>query len=150
MSWMMTTVDVDAIAQLRTSLIRISRRIDRQVSVNGLTSTEVSVLASIATRGPLGLGELASHEGINRTMLSRVIGKLEAAELIRRQPSIADRRAVEVVVTRKGARLRERVLAARSRLLAERLNELPSQTVTTLLDAIPALNALATALEPRP
>jgi DNA-binding MarR family transcriptional regulator len=147
---MTTTVDVDTIAQLRTCLIRISRRIDRQVSVNGLTSTEVSVLASIAKHGPMGIGELAGHEGINRTMLSRVLGKLEADELVRRQSSIADRRAVEVVVTRKGARLRERLLAARSRLLAERLAELPGETVATILDAIPALDALAAALEPRP
>lgn len=147
---MMTTVDADTVAKLRTSLIRISRRIDRQVSIGGLTSTEASVLASIATRGPLGVGELASYEGINRTMLSRVIGKLEAAELIRRQASIADRRAIEVVVTRKGARLRERLLAARSRLLAERLAELPSETVAAILDAVPALDALGAALEPRP
>ena len=147
---MTTIADVDSIAQLRSSLIRISRRIDRQVSVDGLTSTEVAVLGTIANRGPLGLGELAAYEGINRTMLSRVIGKLEAAELIRRQPSIADRRAAEVVVTRKGARLRERLQAARYRLLAERLGELPPATVTALFDAVPALEALAEVLEPRP
>jgi DNA-binding MarR family transcriptional regulator len=145
----MTIADVDSIAQLRSSLIRIARRIDRQVSADGLTSTEVAVLGTIATRGPLGLGELASYEGINRTMLSRVIGKLEAAELIRRQSSIADRRAAEVVVTRKGARLRERLAAARSRLLAERLAELPPATVTALFEAVPALEALAEVLEPR-
>lgn len=146
---MTTTVDADAVAQLRTSLISISRRIDRQVSVAGLTSTEASILASIVARGPLGVGQLASREGVNRTMVSRVIGKLEAADLVRRQAAIADRRAVEVVATRKGARLRERLLADRSRLLAERLAELPSETVAILLDATPALNALAAALEPR-
>lgn len=147
---MTTTVDADTVAQLRTSLIRIARRIDRQVTIAGLTSTEASILASIAAHGPLGVGQLALREGINRTMLSRVIGKLEAADLIRRQVSIADRRAVEVVATRKGERLRERLLADRSRLLAERLAELPSETVAAILDAAPALDALAAALEPRP
>jgi DNA-binding MarR family transcriptional regulator len=147
---MTTTADVDSIAQLRTSLLRISRRIDRQVSAGGLTSTETVVLGTIANRGPLGLGELAAYEGINRTMLSRVIGKLEASELIRRQSSIADRRAIEVVVTRKGARLRERLLAARDRLLAERLAELPAETAAALFDMLPALEALAEVLEPRP
>jgi DNA-binding MarR family transcriptional regulator len=82
-------------------------------------------------------------------MVSRVIGKLEAADLVRRQASIADRRSVEVVATRKGVRLRERLLADRSRLLAERLAELPSETVAILLDATPALDALAAVLEPR-
>src|ERR1700761_5512304 len=101
---MTTTVDVDSISQLRGSLLRISRRIDRQVSAGGLTSTETAVLGTIATRGPLGLGELASYEGVNRTMLSRVIGKLEAAELIRRQSSITDRRGIQGVGARQGAR----------------------------------------------
>lgn len=146
---MTAMVDADALSQLGISLRRISRRIDRQVSIGGLTSTEVSVLASIARRGPLGVGELAAHEGINPTMLSRIVGKLEAADLVRRQPSIADRRAIEVVATRKGARIRERLLAERSRLLADRLAGLPPGMATLILNAAPALDVLAAALEPR-
>jgi DNA-binding MarR family transcriptional regulator len=143
-----TTVEADALSQLSASLRRITRRIDRQVSVGGLTSTEVSVLASITGRGPLGLGDLAAHEGINPTMLSRVIGKLEAADLVRRQSSIADRRAIEVVATRKGARMRERLQAERSRLLAERLAELPPEMASLIVTAAPALESLAAALQP--
>jgi len=146
---MTTTVDTDTLSQLSVSLRRISRRIDRQVSVGGLTSTEVSILASIARRGPLGLGELAAHEGVNPTMLSRVIGRLEAADLVRRQSSIADRRAIEVVATRKGARMRERLLTHRSQVLAERLAELPPGMADMILNAAPALEALAAALQPR-
>jgi DNA-binding MarR family transcriptional regulator len=149
MSRMTTTVDTDTLSQLSVSLRRISRRIDRQVSVGGLTSTEVSILASIARRGPLGLGELAAHEGVNPTMLSRVIGRLEAADLVRRQSSIADRRAIEVVATRKGARMRERLLTHRSQVLAERLAELPPGMTDMILNAAPALEALAAALQPR-
>lgn len=146
---MTAMVDADALSQLGASLRRISRRIDRQVSIGGLTSTEVSVLASIARRGPLGVGELAAREGINPTMLSRIVGKLEAADLVRRQPSIADRRAIEVVATRKGARMRERLLAERSRLLADRLAGLPPGMATLILNAAPALDVLAAHLEPR-
>jgi len=146
---MTTTVDTDTLSQLSVTLRRISRRIDRQVSVGGLTSTEASVLAFIARRGPLGLGELAAHEGINPTMLSRVIGRLEGAELVRRQPSIADRRAVEVVATRKGVRTRERLLTQRSQVLAERLAELPPDMASLIMHAAPALEALSAALQPR-
>ena len=146
---MTTTVDTDTLSQLSVTLRRISRRIDRQVSVGGLTSTEASVLAFIARRGPLGLGELAAHEGINPTMLSRVIGRLEGAELVRRQPSIADRRAVEVVATRKGVRMRERLLTQRSQVLAERLVELPPDMASLIVHAAPALEALAAVLQPR-
>jgi DNA-binding MarR family transcriptional regulator len=148
-SVMTTTVDTDKLSQLSVSLRRISRRIDRQVSIGGLTSTEASVLASIVRRGPLGVGELAAHEGINPTMLSRVVGRLEAAELVRRQSSIADRRAIEVVATRKGVRMRERVLAQRSELLAERLAELPPGMADIIVNAAPALEALAAAFQSR-
>jgi len=137
---MTTTVDTDTLSQLSVTLRRISRRIDRQVSVGGLTSTEASVLAFIARRGPLGLGELAAHEGI---------GRLEGAELVRRQPSIADRRAVEVVATRKGVRTRERLLTQRSQVLAERLAELPPDMASLIMHAAPALEALSAALQPR-
>lgn len=145
---MTATVDTNTLSQLTVSLRRISRRIDRQVSVGGLTSTEASVLASIARRGPVGAGELAAHEGINPTMLSRVIGKLETAGLVRRQSSIADRRAIQVVATRKGTRMRERLLAERSPLLTERLAELPPEMTSVILNAAPALEALAAAREP--
>lgn len=145
---MTTTVDVDAIAALSSTLIRVSRRIDRQVSVGGLTRTEVSVLASIVSRGPLGLKELAAQQDINRTMLSRVLGKLEDDQLIVRQASTADRRAVEVAATRKGTRLREGLVAARTRLLAERLAGLSSEAVDAIIGSVPALEELAAALEP--
>jgi DNA-binding MarR family transcriptional regulator len=146
---MTITADMDTLSQLSVSLRRISRRIDRQVSVGGLTSTEASVLASLARRGPQGLSELAAHEGINPTMLSRVIRKLEAADLVRKQSSIADRRATQVVATRKGTRVRDRLLTERSRVLAEKMGELPAETVSLILAAAPALDALAAVLQPR-
>ncbi len=147
---MTTTVGMDAIEQLSSNLIRVSRRIDRQVSVGGLTSTEASVLGSIVACGPLGLSELAKQQAINRTMLSRVLGKLEAADLIVRRSSIADGRAIEVVATHMGVRLRERLIADRTRLLAEKLAGLPIETITTIIDAVPGLAELAAALEPTP
>lgn len=147
---MTTTVDLDAIERLSANLIRVSRRIDRQASVGGLTRTEASVLGSIVSRGPLGLSELASHQAINRTMLSRVLGKLEAADLIVRRSSVADGRAIEVVATPEGTRLRERLIAARTRLLTEKLAELPIETITSIIDAVSGLAELAAALEPTP
>lgn len=146
---MTTTADADTLSQLAATLRRISRRIDRQVLVAGLTGTEASVLTSIVRRGPLGVGDLAAREGINPTMLSRIIGKLESAGFVRRQPSVADRRSVQVAATRSGARMRDKLLAGRSRLLTERLGELEPEMIAAIMAAAPALDALAAALEPR-
>jgi DNA-binding MarR family transcriptional regulator len=142
-----TAIDTELVAHLRTSLISIARRIDRQVSSGGLTRTEVSVLAAIVGRGPIKLADLAARQGINPTMLSRVIGKLQSAELIRRQSNLADRRAGEVIATRKGERVRERLLAERSALLAERLGQLPPESIEALAQAAGALRELAEALD---
>jgi DNA-binding MarR family transcriptional regulator len=138
--------DGEAIDRLRGALTRISRRIDRQISAGQLTSTQSTVLATIAIKGPVGLGELADYEGINPTMLSRVVGKLEDAGLIQRRGDEADRRAVRVEITPAGAQLRGQLLAQRSALLAERLAELPDDTVRAVLAAVPALEELAEVL----
>src|ERR1700760_4537954 len=127
----MATAVVDDISvdRLRAVLTRISRRVDRQGSAEGLTAAQVSVLSTVVHRGPLGLKELAEVEGINPTMLSRVVGKLEVAGLIEREVDADDRRAARVAVTTAGARLHRRLLSKRSALLAERLAELPPATV---------------------
>jgi DNA-binding MarR family transcriptional regulator len=141
-------VDAETVDRLRGALTRISRRVDRQISTGGLTSTQLSVLASVVNRGPIGLGELADVEGINPTMLSRVVGKLEEAELIQREVDADDRRAVRVAATAAGNKLRKRVLAQRSALLADRLARLPADTVEVVVAAIPALEALVAELAP--
>jgi DNA-binding MarR family transcriptional regulator len=141
--------DAETIDRLRRVLTRISRRVDRQVSGGGLTSTQLSVLASVELRGPLGLSELADYEGVNPTMLSRVVGKLEELGLIQRQVDETDRRAVRVEVTKAGSDLRRQLLIERSALLADRLAILSKNDAATVLAAIPALEALATELAPR-
>jgi DNA-binding MarR family transcriptional regulator len=144
------TVDPETIDRLRAALTRISRRIDRQVSGGGLTSTQLSVLASVLKYGPVGLSELADIEGVNPTMLSRVVAKLEDAGLIERQVDETDRRAARVQVSRAGAKLRAELLEQRSALLTERLAGLPEETVAAVLAALPALEELASELAPRP
>ncbi len=72
-------VDADNVARLRIALARTARWLDRNSATDGLSRTQLSVLGSTARRGPLGLGELAEIEGINPTMLSRVVSKLDDA-----------------------------------------------------------------------
>ena len=93
--------DVD---RLRIALARIARRVDRQVSGDGMTRTQLSVLATVALHGPVGISELADIEGLNPTMLSRVLGKLEESGLVVRAVTEADRRGVrgETTPPRRG------------------------------------------------
>jgi len=138
--------DSDEIARLRIALARISRMIERQVSSGDLTRTQISVLGSVARRGPLGVSELAGIEGLNPTMLSRVLTKLEAAELVERTVDEADRRAVRVEATASGTALYRRLREERSRLLATKLELIPAESAARILAALPALEEFAAEL----
>jgi DNA-binding MarR family transcriptional regulator len=131
------------VVRLRAALGRISRQLDRNVSSGGMTRTQLSILATIAFRGPIGSGELAEIEGMNPTMLSRILTKLETTGLVVRTPDPNDGRAVRVAITKAGQRSQERLRDERARLLADRLERLPSTRTNDLLAALPALEELA-------
>ena len=81
-----STSSADAAARLRSAVNRISRRLRPTRAGAGFTPTQISVLETVAKRGPIRLSDLASVEGMNPTMLSRVARKLEDTGLIRRHP----------------------------------------------------------------
>ena len=142
--------DAEDIARLRIALGRISRFLDRQSRDSRLTRTQASVLGSVTRHGPMRLSELADIEGVNPTMLSRIVGKLEDAGLFVRRPDPADGRAVLVEVTDSGRAEQLRLRAERTELLNARLAALPAARGAELLAALPALESLADELAPRP
>jgi DNA-binding MarR family transcriptional regulator len=140
--------DDDQVARLRIALARISRLVDRTAADAGFTRTQLSVLGAIVrfegeNGEGAGLGELAEFEGLNPTMLSRVVGKLEAAGLIVKAAVQSDRRAALVRATAAGRELHLRLRARRTELLIQQLDELPGDRAHELLVALPALEALA-------
>jgi DNA-binding MarR family transcriptional regulator len=140
--------DADDVTRLRIALGRISRFVDRQSRGDQLTRTQASVLASVMRLGPVRLSDLADIEGVNPTMLSRIVAKLDDAGLFRRLPDPADGRAVLVEVTDAGRIEQLRLRAERSELLSARLAALPTARATELLAALPALESLADELAP--
>ena len=139
----MTAIEPDDVARLRAVIGRLSRKLNASVADVGFSPSQLSVLGSIARRGPLGVGELADLEGINPTMLSRIVGKLHDADLIARIADPDDGRAVVVQVTPAGRRLHQRVQALRSKALTDQLANIPADQTAELLSALPALEALA-------
>ena len=141
-----TQVERETVERLRAALGRTSRFLRSTDAGEGLTPTELSILATITRRGSLRLTELAEFERVNPTMLSRIAGRLAEDKLISRQPDAEDRRAVRVEATSAGRALHERIRAERTAALASRLDELPDDDVAALLAALPALEALADGL----
>jgi DNA-binding MarR family transcriptional regulator len=139
-------MDVEHVARLRAVIGRLARQLNEASTDEGLTPTQYSVLALIRSRGPLGLAELAELEGLNPTMVSRVIRVLDDAGLIRRKPDPADLRAARVEITPDGEQVHEHVREVRTRVLTDCLKRLPPATADALLAAVPALEDLAEAI----
>ena len=139
----MTHIDADDVSRLRAAIGRLSRQLNASVADIGFSPSQLSVLGTVARRGPIGIGELAELEGINPTMLSRVVGKLSDAALIERIAHPDDGRAVVVQTTSAGRKVHERVQEQRSKAIAARLENMPDLQAAQLLAALPALEALA-------
>lgn len=133
----------DSTARLRTAIGRLARRLRETRAGSGLTPTQISVLFTVVRDGPLPLTELAEREALNPTMLSRVLGGLCESGLTLRTADTGDRRVALAAPTAAGRRLRERIQRERSVALAAHLAELDPAERQAILDAIPALEALA-------
>lgn len=132
--------------RLRALIGKLSRLLRQTHAGAGLTPTQLSVLRTVVERGPLRLAQLPELEGINPTMLSRIVAKLARAGLITRRPDPADRRAALLASTHSGRNLHRKVLSERNDLLDQRLRALPATERQLLIGAIPALEALAESL----
>lgn len=136
-------MDAELVARLRGVIPRLARQLNDTSTGEDLTPTQYSVLALVRIRGPLGLAELTELEGINPTMLSRIVKVLDERGLVRRLPNPSDMRAARVEVTPAGGQVHDRVRAQRTQVVADCLQRLPPETVRTLLAAVPALEQLA-------
>src|SRR5690349_9759104 len=89
-------MDNDTVIRLRRVVLKLARQLNAASREEGLTPTQASVLGITTMRGPLSLAELTELEGINPTMLSRVIGKLDEYGLLKRLRDPDDFRAARV------------------------------------------------------
>jgi DNA-binding MarR family transcriptional regulator len=140
-------MDDDGVTRLRRVIARLARQLNSSATGEGLTPSQASVLALVVARGPVSLGELATLEGLNPTMLSRVVGKLQSMELIRRIPDPADLRSASVASTDSGRRTDQRVKAQRAAVVSRCLELLDDEQQTAIAAALPALEALAGELQ---
>ncbi len=142
--------DAELAPRLRVVVGRLTRRLRPTLAGTGLTPTRLSVLATLVRSGPLRISELAEVEGLNPTMLSRVIGELSAAGLVERVPDPLDGRAALVAATAAGRRLRARIQHRRNDVLAGLIGELSEQQRQVLEPALAVLEEIAERLRDRP
>lgn len=133
----------DEAVRLRIVLTRLARRLRPTAAAGSLSATEVEVLATVARRGPVRPTDLAALAGLNPTMLSRIVAKLEELGLLARTVDAADRRVSFVGVTGAGKELHDRIRTERTDLLSTELSSMPPSARRSLYEALPALELLA-------
>jgi DNA-binding MarR family transcriptional regulator len=136
-------MDDDGAIRLRRVITMLARQLNASSTGAGLTPSQASVLGLIVARGPLPLADLGDLEGLNPTMLSRVISRLHAMGLIARVPDPADLRSVSVVSRPAGQRVDQEIKARRAAAVSRCIELLPAGQVSVLTEALPALEELA-------
>lgn len=125
------------------AIVRMARRLRQQSGSEGDTSpTLTAALATVEREGPLTPSALADLEGIRRPTATRVLARLETAELVTRTADPGDGRVSHVAITPAGRALLKRIRSRKNEYLARRLRELTPDERTTLADAATVLERL--------
>ena len=128
--------------RLRHAIGSLVRQLRRTRAGFGLTSTETRVLSLAVVEGPVGLARFVAAEGMNPTMVSRLIRRLEHEGLVVREPDPTDRRAATVTATAKGRRLWAEIRNERTDALNILVSELNTSELRALGRALPVLERI--------
>ena len=138
--------DVDAAAlahELRIAVMRFSRRLRGQRVDTSVTLTHLSAMSTLRRHGAMSAGELAAHERVQPPSMTRVVGALEAMELITRTPHPTDGRQVVIDLTPAAHELLDAEARAREAWLSGRLEQLSPQERGILQEAATIMDKLA-------
>jgi DNA-binding MarR family transcriptional regulator len=135
--------DLAAISQLRSSTMRLARRLRHQRVEESLSPTEMGVLGTLARCGQATPGELARREHVQPPSMTRIVAMLEEKGLVRREPHPEDRRQVVVSSTEQAEAILKESRRRRNAWLAELAEGLDEDEWATLKAAAPVLYKLA-------
>lgn len=139
-----TRTELEVAQRLRQAISRLYRRlrVTEASSAASLTPARASALLHVDRRGPMRLSDLAEAEGLNPTMLSRMVGDLVQEGLLERSSDPGDRRAAWVQVTALGSDLARRMRGERTEAVLSALDGLSASDRRAVIKALPALEQL--------
>src|SRR5215472_8839254 len=134
----------EGIARLRRALRRGARAADRG---NTLAVAQLELLAALAEHPGARPGQLARQLNMRPNTVTTIVNALRARGMVRRATAEEDRRAVELTVTQDGQQAVLRWQATNAAVLHLALSTLPARQRRALATAVPALDALASAVD---
>lgn len=132
---------LDDVDRLRLVLLRLARTI-RTRSVELLTPSQLTVLATVARHGHLTVGQIADIEHVKPPSVSKIVATLEQLGYLERTVDPVDRRCNPLRLTPDGNDYLDHVRAAGRTWLASRLDGIDATDVATISGALPALERL--------
>ena len=90
--------------RLHSAALHLLRRLREQDDALGISPPRLSALSVVVYAGPIGIGALATAEGVTAPTMSRLVDGLERDGLVTREPDPTDARGVLVRATPKGSR----------------------------------------------
>ncbi|HEU5005601.1 MAG TPA: MarR family transcriptional regulator [Jatrophihabitantaceae bacterium] len=130
-------------AQLRPSLLRLTRIVRNQRVDLSVTLTQISAMGTLKKHGPMSAGELATCERVQPPSMTKVLASLEERGLVRRETHPTDRRQVIVAITDEGLALLDSERRSRDAWLSQRLTGLTADERALIRKVIPVLDKLA-------
>ncbi len=137
-----------SLTELAGTLDALLSWVRRHAPASGYSMTARTTLDRLQTEGPARISDLARVEGVTQPAMTGLVNRLEADQLVRREPDPSDARAALVVLTGAGRSFIDARRAERGQLLATELGRLPATDQQALLTALPALRRLAQLSEP--
>jgi DNA-binding MarR family transcriptional regulator len=132
---MRVTSQAELAARLRLVVMRLARRL-RQQAPEALSPSQLSVLSTLESHGPLTPTELAAAERVKPPTITRVAAILAEAGLVRRKSDPGDRRSSRVELTARGRELIERDRRRKTAYLAKQIAKLSEEEVRALNRAV--------------
>ena len=129
--------------QLLTAVNRLAFQLRAPATRQGITPSRLAVLAALGRAGPQRLGCLAEQLGVAAASMSRLADVLEEAGLALRTVDAADRRAMQLSLTKHGADVLAELRQEGTEALSMQIESLPPEQAAALRAALPVLESLA-------
>jgi len=134
----------EVIARLRRALRRGARVADPG---NRLAVAQLEVLSAVTEQQGVRPGQLARQLHMRPNTVTTIVNALTAQGMISRSTHEGDRRAIELTITDAGQQAVLEFQATNAAVLHLALSTLPAQQRRALTAAVPALAALAQAVD---
>lgn len=134
----------DGIARLRRALRRGARVADPE---NPLAVAQLELLSAVAENPACRPGQLAQLLHMRPNTVTTIVNALVAHGMVSRVGADSDRRAIELTATEAGRTAVHAWQVINADLLHVALSTLPAQQRRALAAAVPALDALASAVD---